>query len=338
MPPAPQRPSLALIELVNGYRVTQAIRVAAQLGIADLLATGPRTSDDLAAATSANPGALYRLLRALAAAGVFREEEDQRFALTPVGDCLRRDAPESIYGWAMFVGGTDHWQLWGALDYSIRTGENARRHVSGTDGWTYRQQHPETDVEFDLAMASIANLVIATLLPIFDFGRFATIVDVGGGNGFLLAAILARNPGSRGILFDQPHVVAGAATVLEQAGVADRCEVVGGSFFEAVPGGGDAYLMKSIIHDWEDAESIAILRSCRAAMAEGASLLLVERVLGPPNDVPDSKFSDLNMLIGPGGRERWNEEYARLFEATGFEFVGVTRGASAFGIFEAVAR
>lgn len=332
-----QRPSLALIELVNGYRITQAIRVAAQFGIADLLAAGSRTSDDLAATTGTDPAALYRLLRALAAVGVFREEEDQRFALTPVGDCLRRDAPESIHGWAMFVGGADHWQLWGALDHSIRTGENARQHVSGTDSWTYRQQHPELGVEFDLAMASIANLVIATLLPIFDFGRFATIVDVGGGTGSLLAEILVRYPAMSGVLFDQPHVVSGAATVLERAGVADRCEVIGGSFFEGVPGGGDAYIMKSIIHDWEDAESIAILRSCRAAMTEGASLLLVERVLGPPNDVPDSKFSDLNMLIGPGGRERSNEEYARLFKATGFEFVGVTRGASGFGIFEGVA-
>ena len=327
-----------LRELVNGYRTTQAIRVAAQFGIADLLTAGSRTSDYLAAATGTDPAALYRLLRALAAAGVFREEEGKRFALTPVGDCLRRDAPESIYGWAMFVGGTDQWQLWSSLDHSIRTGENARRHVFGTDGWTYRQQHPDLGTEFDLAMSSIANLVIATLLPIFDFGRFSTIVDVGGGNGSLLAAILARYPAMCGVLFDQPHVVAGAGAVLARAGVADRCDIVAGDFFREIPKCGDAWILKSIVHDWEDEESIAILGNCRKAIAVGKALLVVERVLGPPNEEPDSKFSDLNMLLGPGGRERSNEEYARLFEATGFEFVGVARGASGFGIFEGIAR
>jgi hypothetical protein len=331
-------PISVLRELVNGYRISQAIRVAAALGIADLLADGPRTSDDLAAATSAHPDALYRLLRALAAAGIFHEEEGRRFGLTPVGDRLRRDAPESLYGWIMFDGGPTQWQNWGALEYSVRTGENGFRHVYGIDSWTYRQQHPELGAEFDLAMFSLTNLVIASLLPIFDFGRFSTIVDVGGGNGALLAAVLARYPDVRGVLFDQEHVVAGAGPVLEQAGVADRCEIVGGDFFREIPASGDAFLLKSIIHDWEDEESIAILGNCRQAMAEGAALLLVERELGPANDMKDSKFSDLNMLLGPGGRERSVEEYARLLEATGFAFVGVTRGTSGFGIFEGIAR
>lgn len=330
-------PLPVLRELVNGYRISQAIRVAAVLGIADLLAEGSRTSDDLAAATAAHPDALYRLLRALAAVGVFHEEEGHRFSLTAVGDCLRRDAPDSLYGWVMFDAGPTHWQNWSALEYSVRTGENGFRHVFGTDSWTYRQDHPELGEEFDLAMSSLANLVIATLLPIFDFGQFTTVVDVGGGNGALLAAILAKYPKVQGVLFDQPHVVAHAGPVLEQAGVADRCNVVGGDFFKEIPPNGDAYVLKSIIHDWEDAEAIAILRICRQAMPKGAVLLAIERDLGSPNELPESKFSDLNMLLGPGGRERTVTEYARLFDATGFRYVGFTGGSTGFGIFEGAA-
>ncbi len=326
-----------LRELVDGYRISQAIRVAAVLGIADLLAGGSRTSDDLAAATDTHPDALYRLLRALAAVGVFHEGEGHRFSLTEVGNCLRHDAPDSLYGWVMFDAGPTHWQNWSALEYSVRTGENGFRHVFGIDSWVYRQQHPDLGAEFDLAMSSLTNLVIATLLPIFDFGRFATIVDVGGGNGALLAAILVRYQGVRGVLFDQDHVVSGAGPVFERAGVADRCDVVGGDFFKEIPANGDAYVLKSIIHDWEDAEAIAILRNCRQAMPEGAALLAIERDLGSPNEMRDSKFSDLNMLLGPGGRERTIESYAGLFNATGFAFVGVTRGSTGFGIFEGVA-
>jgi hypothetical protein len=171
-------------------------------------------------------------------------------------------------------------------------------------------------------------------LATFDFGRFGTVVDVGGGNGTLLAAILARHPATRGVLFDQPHVVAGAPPVLVAAGVADRCEVVGGSFFEAVPAGGDAYVLKSILHDWEDADCVRILERCRRAMADGAALLVVERELGPPNAQPDNKFSDLNMLVGPGGRERTPEEYAALFAGAGFRYVGFTPSDVGTGVFE----
>lgn len=338
MDETPLRPSQDLRGMINGYRLSQAIHVAAVLGIADLLVSGPRPSDDLAQATETDPSSLYRLLCALAAAGVLHEAENQIFALTPVGECLRRDAPESLYGWAMFVGGANHWQLWSALEFGIRTGDNAFRHIYGTDSWTYRQRHPELGAEFDLAMSSIANLAMATLLPIFDFGRFTTIVDVGGGNGSLLAAILARYPATRGVLFDQQHVVASAGAALDRAGVADRCAIVSGDFFKEIPKHGDAYILKSIIHDWEDEKAIAILRNCRQAMPVGAALLAIERDLGSRNEMPESKFSDLNMLLGPGGRERSSEEYASLFKATGFEFVGLTRGSSGFGIFEGVAR
>ncbi len=336
MDPDAPRPSLALRRLVNGYQVSQAIHVAAALGIADLLANGPRTSDDLASATGTHPATLYRLLRALASVDVFQEEEECRFSLTPLGDCLRSDAPESVSGWADFIGEPYHWQAWGDLEHSVRTGENAFRHIHGMDPWTYRSHHPELGAGFDRAMTSTARQQVASLLEAYDFGRFRTVVDVGGGNGAFLAAILSRNPDMQGILFDQPHVVAGAGPLLVQVGVADRCEIVGGSFFDTIPEGGDAYVLKSILHDWDDEQAIAILRTCRKTITDGASMLLVERELGAPNESPDSKFSDLNMLTGPGGRERSTGEFASLFETAGFRFVGYTPTAVGPGVFEAV--
>jgi len=330
-------PSAALRRLVTGYQVTQAIHVAAKLGIADLLADGPRGSDNLAAATGAHPGALYRLLRALASVGVFREEEGGRFALTDLAAGLRSDVPASLAGWAAFVGEPYQWQAWAALEHSVRTGENAFRHVHGTDSWTFRARHPELSAGFDRAMTSLSRQVTAAVLAAYDFGRFGTVVDVGGGNGALLAAILAEHPALRGVLFDQPHVVAGAGPLLAAAGVDDRAAVVGGSFFDAVPEGGDAYVLKAILHDWEDEDCLRILRTCRRAMADGAALLVVERELGPPNKTPDGKFSDLNMLVGPGGRERAPEEYAALFAAAGFRFVGGAPSDVGTGVFEGTA-
>jgi hypothetical protein len=260
--------------------------------------------------------------------------EGHRFASTALGAALRADAPNSLAGWAAFVGEPYHWQAWGALEHSVRTGENAFRHVHGTDSWTFRARHPELSASFDRAMTALSRQVAAAVLAAYDFGRFRTVVDVGGGNGALLAAILARHPATRGVLFDQPHVVAGAPPLLAAAEVADRCQVAGGSFFETVPAGGDAYVLKSILHDWEDEDCVRILQVCRRAMADGAALLVVERELGPPNANPDDKFSDLNMLVGPGGRERTPAEYAALFAATGFRFVGFTPSDIGTGVFE----
>jgi O-methyltransferase domain/Dimerisation domain len=331
------QPSMTLRRLVNGYQVTQAIHVAAVLGLADLLADGPRSSDDLAAATNTHPGALYRLLRALASVGVFREEADHVFALTELGACLRADAPESVGGWAAFVGEPYQWQAWGALLHSVRTGENAFRYVHGIDSWTYRARHPELSASFDRAMTDLSRQVSAAVLAAYDFSRFRQIVDVGGGNGAFLAAILATYPTIHGVLFDQPHVVSGAGPILAAAGVADRCQVIGGSFFEAVPGGGEAYILKAVLHDWEDEPCVQILQTCRQAMADGTSLLVVERDLRGPNDNPDAKFSDLNMLVGPMGQERTPDSYAALFAAAGFRFVGITPSAVGTGVYEGIA-
>jgi hypothetical protein len=332
-----ERPAATLRRLTNGFQVSQAIYVAARLGVADLLRDGARTSDDLARATGAHPDALYRLLRELSAVGVFHEGGGRSFSLTPVGDCLRSDAAESGAGWAAWIGDASYWQAWGSLLHSVQTGENAFRHVHGTDPWTFRAGDPAVSARFDRAMASNAGQVVAAVLAAYDFGRFKSIVDVGGGNGAFLAAILAKYPAMRGVVFDQPHVVAGAASTLVEAGVSDRCEVAGGDFFEAVPGGCDAYMLKAIIHDWEDEDCVRILRTVRQAMEAGAALLLVEQEVGPPNEKPQSKFSDLNMLVAPGGRERTTEEYAALVEKAGFQFVGVTPSASGPAVFEAVA-
>lgn len=329
------QPPVALRRMVNGYQVTQAIHVAASLGIADMLADGPRTSDELAVATDAHPDTLYRLLRALASVGVFREEAGRRFALTELGVCLRSDVPGSIAGWAAHIGGHQMWQAWDALIHSVRTGENAFHHVHGTDIWSARARIPTDSAAFDRAMASLSRQVIDAVLAAYNFGCFATVIDVGGGNGAFLAAILAHHPASRGVLFDQPHVTSGAHPLLTGAGVADRCAVVSGSFFEAVPVGGDAYVLKWILHDWEDEECLGILRSCRRAMAADARLLVVEQELCPPNEGPDAKFMDLTMLVGPGGRERTSDEYAALFEATGFRFVRFVPTKTGTGVFEA---
>jgi O-methyltransferase domain/Dimerisation domain len=329
-----ESPTQTLRRLVNGYQVTQAVHVAATLGIADLLRGGPRSSAELAAATETHAPSLHRVLRALAALGVLHEGDDGRFSLTAIGDCLRSDADEPVGGWADYVGRPVHFQAWGALLHAVRTGENAFALVHGTDVWEYRAQHPQDGAVFDRAMTDVSRRANAHLLEAYDLGGFGLVVDVGGGHGALMAAVLGAHPQLRGVVFDQPHVVAGAPEVLEAAGVADRCEVVGGSFFDGVPPGGDAYLLKAILQDWEDEDALRILHSCRAAVADGGAVLVVERELGAPNESPDAKLSDLNMMVGPGGRERAREEFAELLSAGGFALDRVVPTAIGLSVFE----
>jgi hypothetical protein len=316
-----ERPSIALLRLVNGYQVSQALHVAAALGIADALADGPRTVGELASATAANADALHRLLRALAAVEVVREEDDGTFGLTDLGEALRGPAG----AWAAFIGRPYHWTAWGQLLHSVRTGENAFRSLHGVDVWEYRAERPEEASIFDAAMTGLSRRVNAAVAAAHDFGRYGVIVDVGGGRGALLASILARHPGVRGVLFDQPAVVAGADAD------ADGFEIVGGSFFESVPEGGDAYLLKSVLHDWEDEPAIRILRACRRAARAGTALLVIERQFA----LPATKLSDLNMLVGPGGRERTAGEYDALLATAGFELLGETPTAAGVSVFEA---
>ncbi len=331
-----QRPSAALLDLVNGFRVSQAIHVAATLGIADLLKNGSRGSDELAAATGTHAGALYRLLRALASVGVFREDADRHFALTPLSECLRSDAREPVGPWAVQIGEPGFWQAWGGLLDSVRTGENAFRRVHGVSNWDYHARNPTAGAIFDRAMTAHSRLQADNVLNAYDFGRFGCVLDVGGGHGMLLSAVLAKHRSLRGILFDQPHVVASAEPVLRAAGVADRCQVVGGDFFEALPNGADAHLMKWILHDWEDSDATAILRNCRRAIAPNGRLLVVDSELSPANEGALNKFRDLTMLVVTGGRERTRKEWAALFAAGGFRLTGSTPTESGLNVIEGV--
>lgn len=314
-----------LLRMVNAYRISQAIHVAAELRLSDLLAGEPLPVGDLAAAAGCHEESLYRLMRALSAAGVYEELPDGRFTTTAVGDELRSGTDRDLGSWARFIGRSNVWQAWGALDHTVRTGENAFLAVHGVSVWAYRSGRPEEGEIFDTAMTAMSRHEADAVLSAYNFEGL--IVDVGGGQGAMLAAILRRFPDTRGVLFDQPHVVTGA----DLAEVADRCEVVAGNMFARVPSGGDVYVLKAILHDWPDDRAIAILRACRSAMKRGARVVILERVLtGPPHAAAglSSALSDLTMMIGPGGRERTSDEYARLLTAAGLRLDRVIPTAS----------
>ncbi|MGY1703177.1 methyltransferase [Geodermatophilus sp. SYSU D00697] len=314
-----------LADLVRGYQRSQALTVAARLGIADLLRDGPRTVADLARATATHEPTLYRLLRALAAIGVFLEGERRTFSLGATGQYLRTDHPLSVDPLARMFCAAYEWRAWGDLLHSVRTGENAARHALGVDVWEYRRQHPEEQEVFDAAMRTLSRALTPGFLAAHDFGRYRVLADVGGGTGALLASVLRAHPGLRGLLFDQPQVLAGAGDVLREAGVADRVTVVPGDFFAEVPDGADAYLLSRILHDWPDDEARAILRRVRAALGPEAVLLVHDAVVGPPNTDAPVAFLDLMMLVSAGGRERTEAEWRQLFEATGLRWQGAVR-------------
>jgi hypothetical protein len=327
------REFVELMAMVRGYQRSRAVTVAAELGVADLLRDGPRGVDDLATATSTDPSALYRLLRALAAVGVFVELADRRFALSAMGEFLRRDHPMSMDPAARMFGADYQWRAWGALRHSVETGENAALHALGMDVWEYRRRHPEHSELFDATMRTLSSADNSGVLEAHDFGRYAVVADIGGGTGAVLAAVLAAHPGVRGILFDQPHVVANAEGV--QRAVADRVTVVPGDFFDGVPAGADAYLLVRILHDWEDDDALRILRNVRAAMTPDARLVVVDSVLGPPNEDPLATFLDLMMLVSAGGRERTEQEWTALLAEAGLELVGVRRATRTRHVIEA---
>ena len=318
-------PAVTIRRLVDGYQVSQAIHVVAVLGIADLLVDGPQSSDELAAATNTDAPSLYRVLRALATVDVLRELDDRRFELTSLGQRLRTDVEDSISGWAAYIGRPPYWTAWAELLHSVRSGENAFRHVHGTDVWSYRSTRPDENAAFDRAMATLSRRTNADLLAAYDFSPFETVADVGGGTGALLAAVLTATPTARGVLFDQEHVVAGAPALLDEFGVAQRCTIIAGSFFDGVPDGADAYTMRAVLHDWSDDDAVRILQAVRRAIPSDGTLLVVERLIGPPNEGRAAKFSDLNMLVSPGGRERTPAEFAELFERAGFRHTRVIR-------------
>jgi len=333
MVPAP----IAMMEMVIDMWAAQAITTAADLGIADALAKGPLSADELAAAVNADADALSRLLRALIGRGVFRQRRDGRYDLTPLADTLRRDAEVSIAGWARWLGSPQHREHWSHFTDAIRTGRAVIPTLRGKPAFDYLAGEPELGEIFNQAMTSGSELAIASVIAGYDFSPYATIVDVGGGHGRLLSAILAATPAARGILFDQPQVVAGAQDVLSEHNVEDRVRVIGGSFFEAVPEGGDAYVLKNVIHDWPDDDAVRILGNVRTAAGAGKHVLLVELVIPEHNREFVGNWLDLEMLIAVDARERTAAEYGRLLSRAGFRMTRVVETASPFSVIEATA-
>src|SRR5262245_2983873 len=276
-------------------------------------------------------------MRALSSAGVFRELDHHRFELTPVGELLRADVAGTQVPMAQLIGRPSYWQAWGNLLHAVRSGEAAFNHVHGIDVWEYRASHAQGGEVFDRAMAALTDRFVAAVVQACEFGRFVNAVDVGGGDGTFLARILTAHPHVHATLLDQPHVIARAAASFEALGLPSRCRAVGGDFFVSVPKDGDAYLMKSILHDWDDTASINILRVCREAMKPTSRLLVVEHVIGPPNIGPEGKFADLHMLVLTGGRERTRDEFAALFDQSGFRLVSVTPTSTPLSVMEGVA-
>jgi hypothetical protein len=320
--------------MVNGYEIARTLHVVATLGIADLLVDGPKYVAELAVATGTHAPTLYRLLRAVASVSVFAEDPAGRFGLTPRGEYLRSDVQGSVRAWAMMVGGPSFWSSWGELLDTVKTGETAFLKVHGMTNWQYRARHADEGAIFDTAMTATSVASVAAIAGGYDFSQIRVLVDVGGGQGILLAAIMAVNTSMHGILFDQPHVLTDVGAILEAAGVADRTQIVSGDFFEQLPSGADAYMLKSVIHDWDDPQAINILRSCRAAMRDGAKLLVVELAENPPNQPDPAKFIDIRMLVMNGGRERTAVDFEQLYAAAGLRLCKVIPTQSPFHIFE----
>lgn len=324
--PDPQT-AFALFRMATGYVAAQALYVAADLGIADYLTQGALTAQELASKTGSHPDALARLLLALVAFGILNRNADERFTLTPMGEFLRSDVSGSMRSAIRHLAGPSTWRAWENLPHSIRTAEPAFDHAWGMSLFEYSKCHPDVSKLFDEAMEGLAALGSGSIVAAYDFSQFGTLVDVGGGNGALLATVLRKHAALRGMLADLPHVVSRAVEVLNRAGVADRCEVIGCDFFDTVPSGGDAYVLKSILHDWDDTRALMILRNCYRAMKPSATLLLIERVLPeqPSVEAAPRYLMDLAMLVmTPGGRERTPADFDKLLEAANFEFLAVT--------------
>ncbi|MDX3659631.1 methyltransferase [Streptomyces sp. ID05-26A] len=304
------------------YVVPFTFRVICDLGVADHLADGPLSVEDLARLTETHAPSLYMALRALASRGIFTEVRPRVFDLTPLAEPLRSDLPDSLREAYPFIPADI--QAWAALDYSIRTGKAAFDHVHGQGYFEYMAEHPDECAKFDASQQAITRREVESVSA-YDWDSFSTVVDVGGGNGAFLAGLLVNNPSLRGTVFDQPHVVTGAPKVLAEHGVADRCDAVGGSFFESVPAGADAYLLKRIMFAWSEEESVTLLRTIRAAMHDKSRLLLIEPVLEPGDTFNPGKLYDIVLLVLAGGGSRSIEQLEDLFAQADLKLESIVR-------------
>jgi len=323
----------AMLEMIEGFWVSRAAYVAAEFGIPDILMGGPKENDQLAELMGVHAPSLYRLMRALASAGLFAEDDNRCFALTPLGTTLCSDVPSSLRSFAIEVLGRNHYAAWEKLGYSIKTGAIAFNHVYGASKWQYNAEHPEEARIFAEAMASFNRVTAYAILASYDFSSAGTIVDLGGGDGSVLATILKAHPHLQGVLADLPYATDGAWQRLNREGLADRCVVVAADFFKLVPKG-DTYLLKWIIHDWDDESSQVILQNCRAAMAKTDRLLLIESVIGPGPTTRFSKFMDLAMLVMTGGRERTEAEYRALLMRAGLKLTRIIPTSTEMSLIE----
>jgi hypothetical protein len=325
-----------LREQIMGFRATQMIHVAAKLGLADLLAAGPRPVEELAAMAGAEPQALHRLLRALASLGIFAEDPAGDFVLTPQAELLRSDVQGSLRDVALLYGEDWLWQAYGNMTHSVRTGAPAFTKTHGQPFYGYLHAHPRAAARFNAAMTGFSSHETAAILEAYDFSDVRNVVDIGGGHGVLLAALLRAHPQMSGTLFDLPSVLAGAASVLGEMG--ERARTVAGDFFDEAPAGADLYVMKSVLHNWDDTDAQRILSTCRAAMAPEARLLVIERVVPDGNAPAEAKLFDINMLVVAGGRERTEPEYRQLFELAGLKLTRVGGTRSPLSVIVATAR
>lgn len=317
-------PQAAMLNMTVGHWVARLIHVVAKLRIADLLKNGPRTTADLPSAAGVQAAPLYRVLRALASVGVFAEIKDGRFKLTPLAATLRTDVPDSLAGWALMINEPWVWQSWCEVLHGVQTGEVPFLKAHGMGTFEYLEKHPDDLAVFGESMTSLSRTENPAIAAACTFLRHGTLVDVGGGHNSLLATILKANPKLQGVLFDQPSVIASAKkdAHVTAKGIAHRCTLEGGSFFESVPKGADAYIMKYILHDWDDTSCVNILENCRAAMNEKGRVLVVDNVIPPGNDPGWGKLLDLQMLV-IGGRERTQKEFAALFAEAGLKLTRV---------------
>ena len=327
-----------VLALINANWTTQAISAAVQLGLPEGLSDGPQSVLALAQRTSCHAPSLLRLLRALASVGIVVQAEDERFALTAMGTLLIADARGSLAAWAEFCG-TYSWTAWGQLSGCVRSGQSVRKRAGHADGFERLETDHAAAALFNRAMVSLTASVAASIVDAVDFAGTQRIVDVGGGFGELLGAVLRAHPSMHGVLFDMAHATQAAGVVLREAGIAERCDVVTGSFFDAVPAGADAYLLKSILHDWDDGNCAAILAQCARAMRPHARLLIVERMMPERFSVSAHEQaiarSDLNMLIGTGGCERTHEQYCSLLKPAGLRPTGLLALSGGFSVLDA---
>lgn len=323
-----------MLRMLNAFLTVQGLHVAADLGLADLLAGGPKSVRDLATATKAEPASLHRLLRMLAGSGVVHQEADGSYTLTALGATLKSEARDSVREWALFVGAPEMWSVWAGLRESVLTGRASFPAVHGVPMWEYIASHEKLGQAFNGWMTRQSAQHNAALVGAYDFSRFRRLVDVGGGQGSTLAAVLTAAPLLRGVLLDLPVVVA-TTTPLEAAGVLDRCEVIGGDMLQTVPAGGDAYIVKRVLMDWSDTDSTTILRACRTAMTDGGKVLVVEMLMPAGDEPSPARSFDILMLLNqPGGRIRTEAEFRELFAGAGLRLSRVVATASPNSILE----